>query len=53
MFKWGVQGTYIVEVSFHMYKSEGLFKENYEHAAWNSILIKPIFVHISFLCENE
>ena len=38
---------------FHMDESKGFFEENYQHTAWNTVVIELIFVHIGFLGKYE
>jgi hypothetical protein len=36
-----------------MDKGEGLFEENNKHTAWDTVLVKPVFVHVGFLGKNK
>ena len=37
----------------HVDQSEGLLKEDNEHAAGNTVLIKAVFVHVRLLRKDE
>ena len=45
--------TYVVQVGLHVDQSESLLEEHYENAAWNTVLIKAVFVHVRLLRKHE
>ena len=40
-------------MGLHVDQSEGLLEKDYEHAAWNTVLIKAVFVHVRLLRKHE
>ena len=51
--RWLPLDTYVVKMRLHVDKRQSFLEEDYKHAAWDSVFIEAVLMHVCLLGEHK